>query len=73
MSGHTLIELVFVLLLLGVAATSVAPAARRARDHAAVTGAREALVGLLAEARATAVESGAASVRISRNPWRAEV
>lgn len=72
MRGHTLIELVFVLLLVGVATASAAPAARRQRDRAMVVGAREAVVGLLAEARLTAVETGGASVRISASPARAE-
>jgi hypothetical protein len=72
MRGHTLVELTFVLLLLGVAAASVAPAARQARDRAAVAGAREAVVGLLAQARATAMESGGASVRIVEGGGLAE-
>lgn len=73
MRGHTLIELIFVLLLVGVAAASVAPTARQARDHAAVAAAREALVGLLAEARQDAIETGGASVRISESTGRAEL
>lgn len=72
MRGHTLVELTFVLLLLGVAVTSVAPAARKARDRAAVTGAREALVGLLAEARQAAIESGSGAVRLSEGTGVAE-
>jgi type II secretory pathway pseudopilin PulG len=71
-AGHTVVELLFVLLLLGVTTASVAPAARRQRDRALVTGAREAVVGLLAEARAVAMESGSASVRIVAAPARAE-
>lgn len=65
MRGHTLVELVFVLLLVGVAAASAAPAARRQLDRAMVLGAREAVVGVFAEARLAAVESGGASVRLS--------
>lgn len=72
MRGHTLVELLFVLLLAGVAVSSMAPAARRQRDRAAVVGAREAVVGLLAEARLAALESGGASVRITATPPRAE-
>jgi len=64
MRGHTFLELTFVLLLVGVAGAYIAPMAREARDRAAVAGAREAVVGLLAEARQAAIESGAASVRI---------
>ena len=72
MRGHTLIELVFVLLLVGVATATAAPAARRQRDRSLVVGAREAVVGLLAEARFAAVESGSASVTLSVSPARAE-
>lgn len=72
MRGHTLIELTFVLLLVGVTIVSIAPTARRARDHAAVVAAREALVGLFAEARQAAAESGGALVRISTSPAAAE-
>jgi prepilin-type N-terminal cleavage/methylation domain-containing protein len=71
--GFTVVELVVVLLLLGVTTASVAPAARRQRDRALVLGAREAVVGLIAEARTAAMESGAASVRIVAVPARAEV
>jgi type II secretory pathway pseudopilin PulG len=73
MRGHTLIELLFVLLLFGVTTASFAPYARRQRDRALVIGAREAVVGLFAEARARAMESGRASVRILAAPARAEV
>jgi prepilin-type N-terminal cleavage/methylation domain-containing protein len=73
MRGYTLVELVFVLLLVGVATASAAPAARRQLDRAMVLGAREALVGLLAEARLAAVGSGGASVRVSATARTAEV
>jgi len=73
MRGHTLVELVFVLLLLGVTASTVAQSARRVRDRASVDAAREAVVGLLAEARAAAIEHGEATVRISGRPWLATV
>jgi type II secretory pathway pseudopilin PulG len=73
MRGHTLVELVFVLLLTAAAASSVAPLARRQRDRAAVVGAREAVVGLLAEARSAAMEVGGASVRVMESPPRAEL
>jgi prepilin-type N-terminal cleavage/methylation domain-containing protein len=72
MRGYTLIELVFVLTLLGVTAASFAPAARRQRDRALVVGAREAVIGLLAEARTAAIERGGASVRIHTDPPDAE-
>jgi type II secretory pathway pseudopilin PulG len=68
MRGHTLVELLFVLTLFVVSAASFAPAARRQRDRAMVTGAREAVVGVLAEARVAAMERGAAGVRIGTEP-----
>jgi type II secretory pathway pseudopilin PulG len=64
MRGHTLVELTFVLLLMGVAAASVAPTARQLQERAAVAAAREAVVGLLAEARLAAIETGGATVWI---------
>src|SRR5688500_10828824 len=70
--GFTLVELLFVLLLMGVMSTSIAPVARRQRDRALVVAAREAVVGRLAEARMAAMESGGASVRIAVLPARAE-
>ena len=73
MRGHTLVELTFVLLLLGVAVSSIAPTARKARDRAAVVAAREMLVGLVAEARRAAIETGAASVRLLESGGVAEV
>jgi Tfp pilus assembly protein FimT len=72
MRGHTLVELLLVLFLTAVTAASVAPAARRQRDRALVVGAREAVVGLLAEARLAAVASGGASVRITVSAATAE-
>ncbi|MEQ1857832.1 MAG: hypothetical protein ABL963_15365 [Longimicrobiales bacterium] len=73
MRGHTLVELVFVLLLTGVAVSTVAPAARRQRDRTAVVGAREAVVGVLSEARSAAIEVGTASVRLTVHPPAAEL
>jgi prepilin-type N-terminal cleavage/methylation domain-containing protein len=72
MRGYSLIELVLVMLLMGVAAASFAPAARRQRDRAGVVGAREAVVALIAEARSAAMARGSASVHISAVPPRAE-
>jgi type II secretory pathway pseudopilin PulG len=73
MRGHTLVELTFVLLLVGVAAASVAPTARQARDRAAVAGAREAVVALLAEARQAAIETGGAAVWLFEDGGLAEL
>jgi type II secretory pathway pseudopilin PulG len=72
MSGYSLIELVLVMLLMTVAATSLAPTARRQRDRASVVGAREAVIALIAQVRSTAMERGTASVRIAAAPAVAE-
>ena len=72
MRGHTLIELVFVLLLVGVATATAAPAAVRQRDRALVVAAREAVVGLVSQARAAAVSSGGSKVRLRATPARAD-
>jgi len=71
MRGHTIVELLFVLTLMGATAASLAPTAGRYLERASVVSAREALVGVLAEARLAAMESGNATVRISANPWTA--
>jgi prepilin-type N-terminal cleavage/methylation domain-containing protein len=72
MRGHTLIELLFVLLLFGITAAAVTPAAREYRDRAAVIAAREAVIGLLAQARLSAIERGGARVQIVPAGGRAE-
>jgi type II secretory pathway pseudopilin PulG len=72
MRGHTLVEILLVLTLIGATTASLAPTAARYRDRAAVVAAREAVVGLLAEARLAAMEAGEASVRVSGAPWVAE-
>ncbi|MGE0160944.1 MAG: Tfp pilus assembly protein FimT/FimU [Gemmatimonadales bacterium] len=72
MRGHSLIELLFVMTLMGVAVTALAPAARRQRDRAQVVGAREAVVALLAEARTAAMERGSATVHVATDPAFAE-
>lgn len=69
--GHTLVELTAVLALMVLAASAMAPAARRYRDRSAVVGAREAVAGLIAEARLVAMSSGGASVHLASEPWRA--
>ena len=66
--GHTLIELLLVLTLLGASTASLAPTARRYLDRSAVVAAREALIGVFAEARMSAMESGGARVTLSRDP-----
>jgi type II secretory pathway pseudopilin PulG len=71
MRGHTLVELATVLLLMSVAGASLAPAARRYRDRAAVVAAREITVGLVAEARLAAMAAGAAWVHLDADSGRA--
>ena len=70
--GFTLVELLFVVLLAGVTTASFAPFARRQRDRSLVVGAREAVVGVFAQARTAAMESGGARVRVVADPARAE-
>ncbi len=60
MRGVTLLELVFVLVLTGLAVSLMAPAARRSADRFAVLGAREALAGRVATARSHALARGGA-------------
>ena len=71
--GHTLLELALVLLIVSMTVVSVLPAAGRYRDHLATIGAREAVAGLISEARALALRSGSASVHVAADPWRAWV
>ena len=68
MRGHTLVELLFVLTLMGATTASLAPTARQYRDRSSVVAAREALIGVLAEARLASMESGEAIVRITADP-----
>ena len=70
-TGHTLVELCAVLLLASLAMSIAAPAGRRLRDAFAVIAGREALAGLIAEARSAAPAHGGASVHIRSDPWRA--
>jgi type II secretory pathway pseudopilin PulG len=73
MRGHTLIELLLVLTLLGASTASLAPVARRYRDRSSVVAAREAVVGLLSEARLAAMEAGSARLALSSEPTVARV
>lgn len=68
MHGHTLPELLVVMTLLAVGASAFVPTARRLSDLAAVSAAREALVGHLHEARATAVSNGGSRIVITSAP-----
>lgn len=61
-SGFTLIELIYVLAVSAVGLSLLIPAARSRRDHLAVVGAREALVGLVSTARTRALAVGGAAL-----------
>lgn len=69
--GHTLLELSAALFLASLAASAAFRGAAQLRDALAVTGAREAVAGLVAEARRAAVASGGARVRVEAFPARA--
>ena len=69
--GHTLFELCAVLALAAIAASALFPAVRNLLDRMAVVAAREAVAGLLAEARVVAMTRGGASVHLASGPWRA--
>jgi type II secretory pathway pseudopilin PulG len=69
--GHTLVELTAVLLLMALASSTLLPLARRTQDRSSVVAAREAVAGLVAEARVASVMFGGASVHFAAEPWRA--
>lgn len=69
--GHTLLELCSALLLAALAGSVLLRGGRDLRDGMAVVAAREAVAGLVAEARVHAVARGGAVVRIEGGPWRA--
>lgn len=60
--GFTLLELITVVTILGLALAEGLPAARRIMDGMAVAGAREAVVGVFHNARAEAVARGGARI-----------
>ncbi len=68
--GFTLFELCAALVLAAIAASALLPAGRTLRDRMAVVAAREAVAGLVAEARVAAVTHGGARVRLRAGPWR---
>jgi Tfp pilus assembly protein FimT len=69
--GHTLFELILVLMLVGIAGSVLVGAGSSLHDRTAVIAAREALAGLVAEARSEALSRGGATVHVSAAPWRA--
>ena len=64
MRGYTLLEAVTVLILLGVGASSVAPAMRRVADRAAVVTAREELIAAVLETRAAGIAAGTSEITL---------
>jgi prepilin-type N-terminal cleavage/methylation domain-containing protein len=71
--GFTLVELVVVLTLLGIAVSFLLPAARRQRDRMAVLGAREEVAGLLHRVRGEAIARGVAELALTTTPPVAEI
>ena len=69
--GHTLFELTAVLLLAAIVTAAVVEPARRQADRAALAGAREALVGVFARARADARRHGGARLHVVPGAGRA--
>ncbi len=69
--GYTLFEICAGLLLATLAASAFLPAGRALLDRMAVVAAREAVAGLVADARVAALTHGGASVHLASGPWRA--
>ncbi len=69
--GYTLFEICAGLLLVTLAASAFLPAGRSLLDRMAVVAAREAVAGLVAEARVAALTHGGARVHLASGPWRA--
>ena len=67
-SGFTLLELITVIALLGLALGELLPAGSHLLDRMAVLGAREAAVGLIHRARMEAVASGGARLEVESSP-----
>jgi len=67
-SGHTLLELVFVLTIVAAGFTVVAPSYRRAHRRLIVRSARESLIGFITRAQALAVVHGGVTVTLSVDP-----
>jgi len=67
-SGFSLPELTLALLLLGVLLGLAAPSVRGLLDQSAVVAAREALVGMVGEARVQALAHGGATLTLRSAP-----
>jgi prepilin-type N-terminal cleavage/methylation domain-containing protein len=71
--GFTLLELVTVVTLVGLALAEALPAARALMDRMAVVGAREATVGVFHRARMEAVARGGARIVLVASPAAVEL
>jgi len=67
------VELCATLLILAVGVSFVAPRARHLQDRMAVVAAREAVAGLVAQARAEALARGSAVVVVETSPGSASL
>lgn len=68
--GTTLVELTTALILVGLLTSVALPVGRGLADRMAVVAAREAVAGLLAEARTRALAHGGATVTLAAAPFR---
>ena len=66
--GFTLLELITVIVLLGLALGELLPVGSHLLDRMAVLGAREAAVGLIHRARMEAVARGGARLEVESSP-----
>jgi len=71
--GTTLLETLTVVVLVAMVVGAGGPTVQSLADRATVSMAREALVGLVAEARIVALARGGATVVIERRPPRASI
>ena len=71
--GYTLVEATTLLIVAALAAAAIVPPATGIIDRLAVEGAREALAGLIADARVRSVGMGGVGVRVEADPWRASL
>jgi prepilin-type N-terminal cleavage/methylation domain-containing protein len=71
--GFSLLELVLVMSIVGLALGGALPAASSLRDRMAVVGARESVVGIFHKGRIEAVAFGGASIVLRVSPPGAEL
>jgi len=72
-SGFTLLELVTVVTILGLALAGGLPAARGVLDRMAVAGAREAVIGVFHQARMEAIARGGSRVGLRASTAEVEL